>query len=1018
MREMQEKLERMSREAERARPTLPPDLAAAFGRIEEGMSDLVSRIAASKSEETAPADRFVFAPKSDDAVSFVFDQPAHANAARNERVRGPAPEGGWDREAAEALMQLYESGDTGLSTEALSLAAPVEGGFYSAPVMRTPAQRAPVVVAGLGEDRGWLEERFGHLTDKFTQSLASARPDAALDRMMERIDTLEQRFDTAISNVAKGVDKSASAASIKQIEAQIADIGRQMGTVTQQLTRLGAIEQNLSDLTAFAAAAQEAPAPGDAIASQPAFDMEALADVVATRAADRLSHLAATAPAVSPEIANAQVAAQKMLQEFMHERRRSDEQTNGMLDTMQEALVRLIDRVEAIDAATTNARTSSQPAHAGHFVPAADERFAEPESAPSPQTAAHRAPARPARQMADARTRGIDRETEPDHSGLGDRVEIIDADSLAAPVEEQAPPQTASNNPRGRVRASVNANIPEPEVEAEPAAAPVKKRGAPRAKTPASGTVGKRGMMIAAIALALVGVSYATSLLLSDRYGGRMPGVTSPAVAPAAQSEIGTKTSPASSTASSPARQPNLVAPPAVEPQRKGAIVQPPEPASTRPASAPAAAPAAAAPERASQNPSSFPAHSIPETVTDDLSQLEDGAADQPATAVPSLPAPRLASNSSPVTSASSIPGISLDRSQPALRPHEFGMVAANVINAEPSARPLAAARAAAPQPLPAPPAPVAAQRPAASNAAGIVTGTTNRATVTSFGAPPAAPKAPANTALTEGVQQSSELPPAGVGPMSLRISAAQGDPSAAFEVGSRLAEGRGVRQDFNTAFTWYQRSASKGFALAQYRLGTLYERGLGTAADLGHARAWYQRSAEQGNVKAMHNLAVLAAGRDGTPPNHAEAAKWFAAAADRGLADSQFNLGVLYDNGLGVAKDQRAAYKWFSLAARGGDKEAARRRDALLATMDVTTLRTVDSEIDAWRSRATDRNANEPRVAGDLWRNRRPSEPPQQMAPNAGQQPPGPPQQQQAADQGQQAAPAAVRRFAPQPVR
>lgn len=105
------------------------------------------------------------------------------------------------------------------------------------------------------------------------------------------------------------------------------------------------------------------------------------------------------------------------------------------------------------------------------------------------------------------------------------------------------------------------------------------------------------------------------------------------------------------------------------------------------------------------------------------------------------------------------------------------------------------------------------------------------------------------------------DLPPATVGPMSLRLAAANGDASAEFEVAARLAEGNGTGQDYAEALRWYQRSAAKGFAQSQYRLGTLYERGLGTDKDLERAKVWYSRAAENGNVKAMHNLAVLIAG-------------------------------------------------------------------------------------------------------------------------------------------------------------
>jgi localization factor PodJL len=214
------------------------------------------------------------------------------------------------------------------------------------------------------------------------------------------------------------------------------------------------------------------------------------------------------------------------------------------------------------------------------------------------------------------------------------------------------------------------------------------------------------------------------------------------------------------------------------------------------------------------------------------------------------------------------------------------------------------------------------------------------------------------------------EMPPAAIGPTSLRIAAQRGDPSAEFEVAARFAEGRGVKQDFKLAMGWYQRSAQKGLAVAQYRLGTLYERGMTGKPDLQRARIWYKRSAEQGNVKAMHNLAVLSAGREGAP-DYTTAAQWFTEAAGYGLADSQFNLGVLHETGLGVPKDIKQAYKWFALAAKGGDKEAIRRRDQALARLDVGDVKAAEDLVNAWRARPMELRINDARVAGDVWRTR-----------------------------------------------
>ena len=213
------------------------------------------------------------------------------------------------------------------------------------------------------------------------------------------------------------------------------------------------------------------------------------------------------------------------------------------------------------------------------------------------------------------------------------------------------------------------------------------------------------------------------------------------------------------------------------------------------------------------------------------------------------------------------------------------------------------------------------------------------------------------------------DIPPATVGPLSLRLAAANGDPSAEFEVGARLAEGKGTTQNFKDAAKWYQRSAAKGFVQAQYRLGTLYERGLGMKADQARAEDWYTRAAEQGNVKAMHNLAVLSANQRGGSPDYATAASWFAKAAEFGLADSQFNLAVLYENGLGVPEDLKLAYKWLGLAARSGDKEAVRRRDILKGKLAAGDLSSAEASVATFKAAPSNKMANDARTAGEAWK-------------------------------------------------
>jgi localization factor PodJL len=215
------------------------------------------------------------------------------------------------------------------------------------------------------------------------------------------------------------------------------------------------------------------------------------------------------------------------------------------------------------------------------------------------------------------------------------------------------------------------------------------------------------------------------------------------------------------------------------------------------------------------------------------------------------------------------------------------------------------------------------------------------------------------------------EMPPITIGPQSLRIAAAKGDPSAQFDVAARFAEGKGVKRDFAQAAVWYQRAATQGLAAAQYRLAALYERGLGVTADTARARVWYKRAAEQGNLKAMHNMAVLSAGKDGTTSDYEMATKWFTEAAEHGVTDSQYNLAVLLESGLGIPKDQTAAYRWYALAARGGDQEAVRRMDRLKGRMNPAAIKAIEAEIAAWQPRPSDALANDAHTAGEAWKTR-----------------------------------------------
>ena len=180
---------------------------------------------------------------------------------------------------------------------------------------------------------------------------------------------------------------------------------------------------------------------------------------------------------------------------------------------------------------------------------------------------------------------------------------------------------------------------------------------------------------------------------------------------------------------------------------------------------------------------------------------------------------------------------------------------------------------------------------------------------------------------------------PDGIAGPALRAAALKGDPAAAYEIGMRFAEGKGIAPNLDEAAKWYDRAAQAGVVPAIFRLGSFYEKGLSVKKDVDIARRYYLQAAERGSAKAMHNLAVLDADGGGKGADYKSAAQWFRKAADRGVADSQFNLGILYARGIGVEQNLAESFKWFSLAAAQGDADSGRKRDDIAKRLDAQSL-------------------------------------------------------------------------------
>ena len=233
------------------------------------------------------------------------------------------------------------------------------------------------------------------------------------------------------------------------------------------------------------------------------------------------------------------------------------------------------------------------------------------------------------------------------------------------------------------------------------------------------------------------------------------------------------------------------------------------------------------------------------------------------------------------------------------------------------------------------------------------------------------------DTAPTASTPPSTTNPPLTAAPtpaavpqpgQKLSEAAASGQANAQYEMGVRLAEGRGMTQDNQAAQQWLEKAARQNLAPAQYRLAAMLERGVGGPKDIKRAVDLYGKAAAQGHVRAMHNMGVLnAEGVDGKP-DYATAASWFRKAADFGLRDSQYNLAILYARGMGVDKNLPVSWAWFTAAAAMGDADSAQKREEIGARLNPNQMAAARSMVEAFKARTPDPAINEVAMPPGGW--------------------------------------------------
>lgn len=1020
MRDMRERLARLGDQTIDLKEAMPGGFEADLERLETGMLQLAKRMADAEQPRSKPSaveptvpmhamqapaetvepsrgDSWAVTPPpalksavmSSGAQTWSRMEPAPA-VEPAATVPPPLPKSDdepWDKTSADALASLYESGDPALpehrhpldvdpGVPSLALQAPRE-------VLQTPAAvqtlkstaQSDIASAALSNhfavaetsalqrseaDRQWLESQLADLAHRVESSLAELKPDRALADLNHRFDQLEERWNSALTDVATRSDVE----GLKIVEAHIIELTQKLEQAQAQFARLDAIEAQIADVVGQLSDDQIVQLFGGLVPTEEDLSRfaEAAAEKVAARIIAEMPQAAAvqslTAPLAAgpvkvdfpPALEANQIEANEritqlheLLQGFIEERRRTSAETAEALDTMQQAMQHVLDRVDSLEMSAPHApaahRADAQLAdvasHLEQTMPMAAARMApEPPAAPVSGQDIYEEAKAAARAAAAAAGRGA-------QPGQGSKLRAQHAQRTAEPsldasaAELQGDVEVSeerSKGARGGAAAGRNSVLENARRAAERArvTSAASEEQAPKGKASLLGKVrgdktdlaekGKSAgvrpsLMIAGCSMLLALAGYWFFIGSKHRPLGNGPRLEQSA--PAAKSAQG-----AASRAT-----PVAVEEESEKPAKEGK---------------------AAGGEKADEKQDG------PKEDTRD--RRLDRRSESPAGA------PSLKQTADAPVEGQAIQGIVMSGGPGIAVQHSPSVSQADIMRAREQMSVAALSHRTAQN---------AAQgaMPAANAAHGMVA--------------PVAPVMPVklNGAVQADAAQAApiqaegktvlELPPALVGPLSLRLAAAKGDPSAQFEIAARFAEGKGVKQDFGQAAAWYQRAANQGLAIAQYRLAALYERGLGVKPDPARARIWYKRAAEQGNVKAMHNLAVLSAGRDQSSPDYPSAVQWFTEAAERGLPDSQYNLGVLYESGLGVAKDPLAAYKWYALAARSGDREAARRYELLRAKFDPLSLKAAEESVATWKSRPIENAANDAMAAGSAWKAR-----------------------------------------------
>ncbi len=489
MRQMHDRLAQLGQEARSVRAQAPEQFDDAFDRIEDGMANLAERVAEAGGARKevpapAPARAATASAPAPMALRSAGDAPARIEPARpgmdhfgvHDASRPGDAAYPWDEDAAEALMQMHESEGTGyvrrtpdpefVKPAAVAERAPVIPAAPIAPPIVAPVAPATGSMQGQNDvDKLWLEEQISVLARRLENSIADLRPDNSVQALGERFNEFEERLAAAFDGVASRADVE----SISLIEAHIGELAGHLDNVQAQLARLDTIEGQLQAVMGQLSderLSQVRPAASSLQAASPA-ELQRVAMNAAEQVANRMQSLVSHMPGTdsgTPEF-------HAILDRFMEDRRLGEEQMVTTLDTMQQALIRVLDRMDVIEMAQYR-----DPAPVSHMAPAYAPELPRYAAPVAPAHAEDHVPA----YVAPAATPYVVRAEPP-----------FDAPSRAAPAAPvEAPVDISGMSPVDRIRHDFKADAQRAK---QKAAAEASEAAAVKIDSPAKSAARKAG---------------------------------------------------------------------------------------------------------------------------------------------------------------------------------------------------------------------------------------------------------------------------------------------------------------------------------------------------------------------------------------------------------------------------------------------------------------------------------------------------------------------------------------------